>query len=314
MSLSLRPSLVALLSCALLSLAACENNGNTNPDARDGLGEGVTPPPLEGGADALSGRLGSPCNVADGSGCVDGTTCLDVGLGVGVCVIPGCTIEDIETPGREDDCPPGAACARVPIRLSDGTTRVETYCLRTCVPDPDRNSCAESSNNGQLACDPASVLFTGHAEVCLFPACKGAGDCGNNLTDYRCDDKTKTCFGVGKPNVPVGSPCKVATDCGPDQFCLAEREIGGTTKVSGGYCTIVGCKHAPMADPQGPWHCPANSRCYSLGRSEAVSLCLATGGCDPKAAPEKDGCRDEAAVGQYQCLEVGGTGVCWLEI
>ncbi|MCB9556089.1 MAG: hypothetical protein H6707_08295 [Deltaproteobacteria bacterium] len=288
-------------------IAACASG----PPAQDGLFDGgasrdaVMPPDLVANDAQQSGIVGAPCDVQSGAGCTAPAFCLDVGIGVGQCVISGCSMENLETPAREDTCPKATACARIPTQDQQGRGHTNV-CLPTCTVDPTRNSCA----NSQLACDPRSILFTGYAEVCLFAACTSSADCGNQSPlspDSRCDARSGVCFVLGDPQASVGAPCKISSDCGPAQICLTEQRAGYSVSIAGGYCSVVGCKY------KGPYVCPSGSDCFALGATRDVSVCLQTG-CDPAQPEASDACRDEAPAGQYRCVGVGSEGVCWVNM
>jgi hypothetical protein len=271
-------------------------------------------------ADAGTGNIGSPCDPATGQGCTGRAACLKLGTATGVCAISGCTVEDITTPGVEDSCPKitspegtsyRTVCTRVPIQGG-------TYCLPECTPSTITNPCKRfhtgpyKDKSTPLSCDPASIIYNDHSEVCLLPGCSDDTDCWKNFVerDQTCHKATGICQTKGQAGVLVGSPCKVSSDCGPAQFCYPERrDKSGRTLVEGGYCTVVGCGYADERTTI--WDCPSGSKCFSMGSLSTLSMCLATG-CSPDKPPESDGCRDTATPGQYDCIYIDKVAVCWL--
>lgn len=330
----------ACVCVALLSCAACGETASGTPDG--GAMQDVTrrdavrPPDVTLGDDGIpaNSSLGRPCDPArDSADCTGGAVCFDPhgsatgacdlnsGAGCGVCALKGCTLEDIETPSIEDDCPQmtragksyRSACARVPLATSGaGKASTVNLCLPTCTPSPDSNSCAAVIGHAGLACDPASIFYTGHSEVCLFAACERDSDCGNGnpvSPDSVCHKASATCGVLGAKNGTIGAPCSVSADCGPDQFCYPEQTLpSGKTIAEGGYCTLVGCKYAKSYGSL--WSCPGGSKCFMMGSGHAVSFCLAVG-CDSSQPAAKDNCRDEAKdPTQYQCID----SVCWIAV
>jgi hypothetical protein len=317
--------LAGLLLPALLLSYSCTSTETPEGDggARDlGPGDAVRPPDLSVAADAGTGNIGSPCDPDTGQGCTGGATCLKIGHQAAVCTISGCTLENIATPGTEDTCPTitprsgpsfRTVCTRVPIAGG-------TFCLPACTPSTTQNPCKVfhsgpyKARSRPLSCDPASIIYNDHSEVCLLPGCLQDTDCWQNalMRDQICHKPTGTCQTVGQAGVKVGAPCKVSTDCGPSQFCYPERkESGGRTLVEGGYCTVVGCNYGEADNKTSIWDCPAESRCFTMGSLNALSMCLATG-CSPEKPPESDGCRDKASAGQYDCIYIEKVAVCWL--
>ena len=272
-----------------------------------GRRDGILPPDIRITEAGWSGSPGTPCNLDSGTGCSGQSVCLTVGLGVGVCALPGCTVEDLTTPQIEDNCPTGTACTRVLVSPPGSPPTTQAFCLRTCVPSSTSNPCKDL--HPRLACDPASILYNGHRPVCLFAACQRDGQCGNGSDvkpDSVCDPLLGLCFPRGTENAKVGASCRVSGECGRGQFCLGERHVAtGGLEAAGGYCTVIGCHHGA------PWGCPTGSTCVVLGSSQALSMCLATG-CNPRAPTESDGCRDEARGGQYECVPLGSQAVCWV--
>jgi hypothetical protein len=288
----------ALLACgSVLVLAAC-GSGDDGVDA--GLADGkvadaIQPPDFSAADAGLQGNIGQPCNVSTGSGCTGHAKCLALTATDGICAIPDCTLEDTTTPTSEDTCPAEAACAGIPVESAGGPT-VRNFCLPRCLPDADEKTCAPLGATA-LACDPLSILLTGHTEVCAVVACTRGEDCGEGM---RCHEPSGVCLLTGQAGVKVGDPCSDVDDCGPDQFCLPERKHDGQVRLAGGYCTVVGCKY------EGPWSCPEGSECIGLGSEEqAMTLCLAL--CD--LASNSPQCREG-----YDCLEVDSVGVCWLDL
>jgi len=249
-------------------------------------------------------HIGDPCT-PEAHQCGIGQVCLRLKEGSGVCTLPNCTMELIETSQREDSCPEGSACTEVSIVGPLGY-EYGRFCLRVCEPVTDHNPCAE--HHPDLACSPASIFATGHTEVCGELACNSDLECnlGNPMDpNASCDTTLNLCFLRGTPEADIGSPCKASTECGEGQYCLPEARQGDVVYLPGGYCTKVGCRYG------GPWACPEGSACYSLGAAQALSLCMATG-CDPKAPEESDGCRDESSPADaYECLVIDAEGVCW---
>jgi hypothetical protein len=264
------------------------------------------PPDFGGDGRRPAGNIGDPCVV--GTGCSGAAECLEVGPGIGVCARKGCTPENVTTAKTEDDCPmlgTGPAAVRtVCTRISTGASASAYFCLPKCEPKPDANPCV-GVVGARLACDPVSLLQNGWSEVCMLPACESDAECGNRnpiSPDSTCDPATGTCQARGNAGVKIGAKCKTSADCGPKQFCYAERkDRDGKPMVEGGYCTIVGCGYG------GPWACPADSKCVSMAKT--FTMCLATG-CVLAAPPGKDGCRDGTAAGQYKCIPQDTTSVC----
>ncbi len=271
--------------------------------------DGLTTADGDGGG--WNGNVGTPCTTDEP--CTGQTECLVIDDIVGLCSLSHCTMEDINTPEREDNCPVlvgggATVCTEVPVSDDQGETINMTYCLPKCMPEANRNPCTEMGFEG-LACDPLSILLNGHSEVCLFPVCKTHEDCGNkNPTNPNalCVKETGTCEIRGEEGIPVGSPCTISTDCGPAQFCFAEfSDEQGQVFAEGGYCTKIGCAYG------GPWTCPEESKCFSM--ANAMSLCLVMG-CNSTEPPDSNGCRDEATTGQYSCIKLGADEVCWLDL
>jgi hypothetical protein len=318
-----------MLVCAVG--AGCGSSTKQTLDGRapdQGIGEAVQPPDVRTEDSGWTGteNVGFSCDPSgDGKECTGRGVCLGVGGGVGVCTISGCTLEDVSTPIKDDNCPAivrsdgkgtiQSICTQVPVAASDGGPSSKTFCLPQCRPDPEGNSCADldpAKINTRLACDPMTFFLNDYSEVCLFPACTRDVDCDDKdplHPQYSCDLKTGTCRVKGTPGVKVGSPCKTSTACGPGQFCYPEHKDKSDKVVAeGGYCTIVGCKFG------GPWSCPEESKCFGLGSaSVSVSFCLAVG-CKASSPPESDGCRDEASAGQYACTVQDKDEVCWLDL
>lgn len=297
--------LLAAAACNGASPAVDAGPADTRPT------DGVTPPDLSPG-DGGTGNVGHKCDPQKGTGCTGAATCLKVAPGVGVCAIPKCTLEDIATPAVEDSCPkvdtPGGGaktqtvCTRVPAAGG-------TFCLPKCqisTKKPRTNPCAKFHKS--LTCDPVSLLYNDHSEVCLFAACQKDADCAGYHPlnpDYRCDKEVGICFPLGKKGVKVGAPCKKSTDCGSGQFCYPETKTSYGTVVEGGYCTVVGCSFGD------PWVCPSGSKCFTMGTIHTLSLCLALG-CQADKPPASDGCRDKASAGQYDCFYLDQHQVCWV--
>jgi hypothetical protein len=308
----LRPRFFSYLIYLTLSLSSvtifsgCPANG----DVKDGGGPGdyLLPPDFIGGGDGNPiPQIGGACDVTSGDGCEPGASCLSVGLGVGVCTIVDCTLEDTATSQREDSCPLEAACAKISVASDNGNIEDKNFCLPTCVPSSTANPCA--ATNPGLACSPVSVLLTGYTEVCVVPACKKDVDCGSGgdlNPNATCDTSIGVCFGKGVENVPVGAVCSASSECGPGQLCYQHSNAATGQKIAG-YCTVLGCVHG------GLWECSGQSGCYSFGATKALSLCLATG-CNDKAPPDSDGCRDDPADDNYRCYQVGEKSVCWLNL
>ena len=308
---SLSPLHSAGTAIVVLALAfVCCSDDTSSVDAGvvdKGQGESVRPPDLgikDGGG---AGNIGSSCDPLKPTECVGKTSCLKLAEGLGVCTISSCTMEDISTPAIEDTCPKvtppkgGAAvrtiCTRVP-------TAGGQYCLPQCSPSTSSNP--SSKFHSGLSCDPISILYNDHSEVCLLPGCTQDTDCWKAMKDSYCHKTTGTCFTNGKSGVKVGDPCKSSSDCGPNQYCYPQRKDSqGKVMVEGGYCTMVGCKYLK------PWDCPAGSQCFSMGSLNALSLCLALG-CSADKPPATDGCRDETSAGQYDCIHLDKYQVCWL--
>lgn len=314
---------------ALALFAACgEDSPGGEGGPRDQGFEPVTPPDIALHDGAVSANIGAPCDPKNGDAdCDGGAECLDLsggspgacdlpgGKGCGVCVLVGCTVEDIETPAVEDTCPKGTACTVLPV-----VSGTETFCLQKCTPQPDSNPCA--ATHAGLTCHPASIVLNWHTEVCVYPACSADQDCGNKdplKPDSVCLVKSGTCLVKGDPQAKVGDPCTKSSDCGPYQSCLAEqKESSGTIKLEGGYCTKIGCKYGDPQTSPDYWGCPPDSECFYMGSGQFVTFCLATT-CDPTKPDDSDGCRDQASAGQYDCIELGTTGsdkvnVCWLNL
>lgn len=300
--------LALLLAPASLSLLAGCPDTKVAVDAsvRDAMpGEAIDPPDL-GRPDGFTGLVGKKCDPAGPNICSGDSLCFNVGRNIGVCAIPDCTLEDPATSQREDNCPTGTACGQVSVSGDAGYKR-RTFCFAMCTPQVDANPCA--AIHPDLSCDPSTILLTGYTEVCAAPGCHQDTQCGTGQPlDPKavCDTKTNICFSDGKKDATVGDPCWVSQDCGKDQFCYPELAGAGKPKVLGGYCTKLGCKY------EGRWSCPSNSKCFQLGAGQAVSICLATG-CDTKADPLSDGCRDEAPAGAYDCFKIGDDAVCWIQ-
>jgi hypothetical protein len=310
--------LLLLLSGSWLAGPGCGPARKPDPDASldaGVTGDGVRPPDLGTRDGGRVGNVGQPCDPNTKQKCTGEAECLPVSAKVGICAIPNCKMEDITTPAIEDDCPPltsisrRSICTAVQVPAGDAGYKNATYCLPECKASPELNDC--KTVNPELACDPVTLLLNGHAEVCLVPACTENAQCGKDPVKpgATCDPLSGTCQVVGKPGAAIGSPCLVSADCGKGQFCMPEYvdTKTGRTVLAGGYCTIVGCKHG------GIWSCPAGSKCFLLGSTEALSLCLAVG-CDPTKEPNKDGCRDEAPAGQYTCTVQSGVNVCWIDL
>lgn len=299
------PRRAHLLLCGLALFCGCPDDG-TRGDAGDlGASDALSQPDLRPRRDGLiKGEVGSRCDVSAG-GCDGKAVCVDLRAGLGVCVIPGCTLEDPRTPRREDNCPAGTACARITLKPSGSGAGERNVCLRRCSPDEADKPCDRW--NPSLSCDPASILLTGYTEVCGAPTCNTDEDCGNRDPfdpDSRCDETTGVCLSRGSASVKIGAPCTSGAQCGPGQHCLPEQSAAIAGRVRGGYCTIIGCRYGD------PWACPSGSRCVGLASATGPSLCLATG-CDPTAAPAKDGCRDKSSG--YRCYALGDDPVCWVE-
>jgi hypothetical protein len=294
----------------------------------DQRAEPVQPPDIHVGDGLVAGNVGAPCDPEQGTakGCTGEAVCLkfapsmpatpcDLATGkgcTGVCTLAGCTLEDIATPEIEDDCPEGTVCTRIPV----ATGEVKTFCLDRCEPAVDKNPC--SSKHAGLTCHPASVVLNDHTEVCLYPACEKDSDCGNMdpiNPDSICLEKSGMCLSRGDPAGKIGDPCKTSLDCGPHQYCLLEQTDGSGTLFEDGYCTLVGCKYNDkFSDPKMPyWQCPPESKCFFMGSGQFISFCLAVN-CDPSQPDDKDGCRDQASPGQYDCIELGKEKVCWIDV
>ena len=305
---------VVLLLCTVVATGCDESDQKLDAGGQDlGPGDAVKPPDFSASHDAGSGNIGVQCDPKTSNGCKGAATCLEVTDKVGVCALSGCTMEDITTPAVEDTCPkiatPGGG-AKTPTICTRVPDAGGNYCLPKCsisTKTPRTNPCLKFHQG--LACDPVSLTYNDHSEVCLFPRCNKDADCDNkdpwNL-DSKCDVDLGLCFPVGKKGAQVGDPCKVSTDCGKNQFCYPERKSkSGKVAVEGGYCTVVGCAYGA------PWTCDSNSKCFSMGSLNALSLCLALG-CKADSPPEKDGCRDNASKGQYDCIHLDKYQVCWL--
>jgi hypothetical protein len=331
----------ASLLVLIALLAACDNGAVSPPDSGLDLGntDAVVPPDLtvSDGWPAKA-NVGAPCDPASGAGCDKGLTCLDVrgagsqvpcdlGQGVhdgcGVCVLTGCTMEDINTPTKEDDCPSqvlkgksvDTICTTIPVAGGDAGVSAINTCLPTCVPDASSNPCKAMGHSG-LACDPASILLNDNREVCLFPACFKDLHCGNKhpiTPDATCLVASGLCQTKGTASGKIGGPCQVSADCGEHQYCFPEQSVQGQTVAKDGYCTLIGCKYGSSTAQH--WQCPQGSACFLMGSAKAVSFCL-TEGCDTSAEWAKDGCRDGASElkGQYDCHALGTSGVCWLDL
>ncbi|MCK5797991.1 MAG: hypothetical protein KAI47_12435 [Deltaproteobacteria bacterium] len=303
----LHASLALALSVSVaLGMGACSDDDVPHGDGPFDMkaSEAISPPDW-GVSDSFTGGVGRPCDFQGVNRCGGQAICIDLGRGVGACAIPDCTLEDLKTAAKEDNCPEGTSCGAIswPIGGGGGTRR--NFCFVDCTVSATENSCR--AVHPDLACDPSTILFTGHSEVCATPACRQAGDCGTgNPLDPKatCDTVTGLCFVKGEAGASVGDPCKVSTDCGEDQFCYTG---GGSLQntVVGGYCTKLGCSHG------GRWSCPPGSGCFQLGSAHSVSICLATG-CDLTAELQEDGCRDEDTSGAYDCLKSGTQAVCWV--
>ena len=318
LALAVWSSLQFTLLCAVLLVTmGCADTVKVDDGGPGDIGQGdaVKPPDLSSGDGGGSGNIGQECDPTSGKGCTGAATCLKVTDKVGVCSLPNCTLEDISTPATEDTCPTTkvgqdsgkgwpTVCTRVPNAGGN-------FCLPKCDiktnEKPRTNPCLRFHKG--LACDPVSLTYNDHSEVCLFPRCTKDTDCGNKdplKPDSWCDQETGLCFPVGKAKAGVGAPCKVSSDCGKNQYCYPERKSsGGKVLVEGGYCTVVGCAYGA------PWTCPSGSKCFSMGSLNALSLCLALG-CNADDPPAKDNCRDEASAGQYDCIYLDKYQVCWL--
>ena len=302
-------------------LSACDGRGgNDDVGPGDQQQEAISPPDISTGDRFSTANIGAPCNPAQGGlGCTGEATCLDVsgaacdlqsGVGCGICALGGCTLENITTPVKEDTCPKGSACTRVPVAERE----LKTFCLPSCSPSMTTNPCTHKG----VTCHPASIVFNDHTEVCLFPACKVDADCGNKdplNPDSLCLAASGICLSRGSTKGRVGDPCTKSKDCGPYQYCLLEqKDASGKTLLQGGYCTVVGCKYFDDQDPQTKyWQCPSESTCFYMGSGQFVSFCLATN-CDPNAPDVSDGCRDQAAAGQYDCIQLGAEKACWITV
>ena len=299
-------SFISILCFSALILSGCPSNGGTGDGGPSN--DVLRPPDLKPGGDGNApANIGGPCDVTTGDGCEEPAACLSVGLGVGVCTLVDCTLEDTATSQREDSCPSDAACAKISVAGDNGSIEDKNFCLPKCVPSSTENPCA--STNSGLACSPVSVLLTGYTEVCVVPACKKDADCGSGgdlNPNATCETSIGVCFGKGLQNVPVGALCSASNQCGPGQFCY-QHSNSATGKTVAGYCTVLGCVHG------GLWQCEGQSGCYSFGATNALSLCLATG-CDDKAPPDSDGCRDDPADDNYRCYRIGEKSVCWLNL
>lgn len=299
----------------LILAGACGREAAQTEDAGptdQASGEGVRPPDIHSGDGGGTGNIGQFCNPQDGTkGCQGKATCLTLSSSVGICAVPGCTLEEVSTPEIEDTCPliptPGSSSPTRTIctRIQDLGT---TYCLPACTPSTQGNPCTKF--HALLACDPVSLLYNDHSAVCLFPRCVKDSDCGNKSSinpDATCHTPTGVCMTKGSPNAKIGDPCKSDKDCGNWQNCYPQRKTStGKTVVEGGYCTVVGCHLGA------PWACPAGSKCFSMGPLNTLSLCLATG-CQATKPNNLDGCRDEATANQYDCIYLDKTEVCWLD-
>jgi hypothetical protein len=310
---------VVLLSGLALGVIACSTKSAVVDGGRDGsmVRDGIVPPDL-GARDGLrGGNVGAPCSTNTGEGCTGQAECLGVTADVGMCAIPDCTMEDLETPAIEDDCPALAAgpsvCTLIQVQSGDGGFKEARYCLPQCSAKATENACA--AVNPALTCDPVTMLLNGHAEVCLMAACPAA-PCSNDpiKPPTTCDTPSATCQVTGKQDAKIGSPCLVSSDCGQGQFCLPETtDKSGATVLAGGYCTIIGCEHGDSKNPN-LWTCPRDSKCFTVGK---LSLCLAVG-CEWKAQPGQTGCRNDAPTGQYTCtlykVDGNDVGVCWINV
>jgi hypothetical protein len=335
-------SIYVALIVAACTLCACDNGQPLQPDLGPEVGvyDTIVPPDLTVGDGWPTGaNVGAPCDPVSGSGCKASLTCLDVrgsgntvpcdlGQGVhdgcGVCVLTGCTTEDINTPAKEDNCPTkikvgtktvDTICTTLPVEGGDAGVSTINACLPTCVPDASSNPCKAMGHSG-LSCDPGSILLNDNREVCLFPACFKDTQCGNqNPTnpDAICHVPSGLCQTKGSSTGKIGGACQVSADCGERQYCFPEQTVKGQTMAKGGYCTLIGCKYGSSAAPH--WQCPQASGCYLMGSAKAVSFCLAEG-CDTAAGWDKDGCRDGTSEveGQYDCHPLSKNGVCWLDI
>lgn len=303
------------LLLVVLLLGACSNDApNLPPDAGvtdQGTGEGVRPPDLSGKDAGSSGNIGAPCTPGSDAGCSGAATCLGLSQSVGICAVAGCTLEDPSTATIEDTCPaiplPGAPGKTVATVCTRAPAAGGTFCLPSCTPSATQNSCAVF--HPQVACDPVSVLYNDHSAVCLVPACSKDTDCPAVHPlhpEATCHQGSQTCLPKGKAAGKVGSPCVTNADCGNGQFCYPQRRSkSGKVTVEGGYCTVLGCAHGA------PWTCPSGAKCFTIGSGTAMSMCLATG-CQAGKPDASDGCRDEASPGQYDCLYLDKTQVCWL--
>ena len=309
-----RPTLIFSI---WLYLSACDDpNQHRDASTSDCCHyDAVKPPDLTTGDGRSGNSIGKECDPGTSKGCTGATTCLKVTPKVGVCALPNCALEDITTPANEDNCPTTMVGATSVTGWPTVCTRVPSaggnFCLPKCSiqinEEPRTNPCLQFHQG--LACDPVSLTYNDHSEVCLFPRCKSHADCNGGSTlplASWCDVATGLCLPLGSKGAKVGSPCKVSTDCGTNQYCYPERKtIGGKVMVEGGYCTVVGCTYGE------PWTCPSGSRCFSMGSLNALSLCLAQG-CNADDPPAKDKCRDEASAGQYDCIYLDKFQVCWL--
>jgi len=309
-------------------LVACSDDVVPDLGPFDHRLEAITPPDFRLDDGNVKANIGAPCDPAKGGvGCTGGAVCLDLGStgcdlatgwGCGVCALGDCTMENIATTEKEDTCPEGAVCTQVPVAAGS----VKTFCLLGCVPSfdsNDSNPCATGSpSHAGVACHPASVVLNDHAEVCLFPACKTDADCGNKdllNPDSICMKGSGICLSRGNQQALIGGPCTGSQHCGPHQYCLLEqKDAGGKVVMQGGYCTLVGCKYYEDNNSKTDyWRCPSGSKCFYMGSGQFVSFCLATE-CDPGAPDEADSCRDEADLGQYDCIQLGAEKACWTKV
>lgn len=288
-----------------LLLAACAATPSAAPPVDAGVRlDAVRLPDLALGDSALSGAVGSACG-GDAGACSRQALCLRVvGSESRICGLPGCTREDVTTARREDNCPTETACT---VLEAGQTTQATTACLPVCAP-----AGGAPCNLPTLSCDPLSALRTGTSAVCDTARCAGDADCGDRdpaTPDVRCDADAGVCRNLGRVAAAVGAPCQDSGDCGPGQHCLTRwlPAPAAGSNVPGGYCTVVGCRWG------GSWSCPAGSACFGLGSGgSGLSLCLA-GGCDPRADPARDGCRDNTPAQPYVCFPIGARSACWLD-
>lgn len=289
----------------IFAFSACSASDSPNYRPVDqGSIERISAPDVYRNLDAsIVETIGKSCDPTSTDPlCGRNAICVNLGRGVGVCTIKNCTLDNLETSELEDSCPIGNACTLVHL---DSTTHDEgdTICLPRCTPRIDGNPCAEL--NEEISCAPSTSLQTGNSAVCGVPSCKTNADCNQSILEITatCDVVTGLCFTQNDNDIEISSPCKSSLDCGTNQFCYKKGFVS-EVDAEGGYCTKVGCEYG------GKWSCPEGSKCFLLGASAAISLCLKVG-CDTDSTSDQDGCRDETEDA-YRCMTIEDDSVCWL--